>query len=764
MTYSHPLDDLLLTLPRKTTTEIGDAFELVSDLAMLGSHEFGDSIARILPWKQWAYSVGLNEQDTGIDRIAVLKDGGIIAIQNKGFVEGATVGLDAYSKLKATSELILGRPVRMLMITSGRALARNAQNLNSDTGHEVTTLPRVWLRDALTTVPADYRALQKLHNQTLSGLYRKGGDSGAVDYRPDQTDACTNIITALELHSAVQFISACGTGKTCTAFLIASKLNAKVVIFLAPTLILLKQSVRAWQEQAGAGNLNIIAVCSDNTVGGKKPKPGETGYDAWVVNPEDFTCEVTQTAEGVAEFLTDKAGSEKMTVVFTTYASVRRVVAAQHELGAPTFDFAFADEAHHLAGTTKSDDGGELVKEKDDALNRLRAVKRVYATATPRLISQRLEDSLRKAGNLPDTMLETGSTVFGPRAFHMSFGAAIGLGILCHYGVDIVATNSSAVVGAVDNNENVRLETGDIVTMQVFATIEAIRLAYKKGARRFVVYHNLIEKSVAFTDVINKLATLPGSGLPPAAHVDGTQSENKRDLTLKRLANQSGGLIVNNARCLLEGVDIPNLDAVVFADPKQSVTDIAQAVGRALRTHHEKERALIVIPIVVPFGDTERAELTVYERDDAVKQNPTYATMFSVFEALEDHDEAIRHFMTDARFAGAIRGPGGNGSSSVADSGPVTTDDGTDYTTIFRSKTTTGDEPEITFHAAGVSAEQRDAFAQSIRLVSAHSSGGRRTESEQIAERFAGNKFADGLFDTIEEAISFVDSLSDDDE
>jgi predicted helicase len=31
---------------------------------------------------------------------------------------------------------------------------------------------------------------------------------------------------------------------------------------------------------------------------------------------------------------------------------------------------------------------------------------------------------------------------------------------------------------------------------------------------------------------------------------------------------------MTNARCLTEGVDIPAVDCVLFADPKQSVVDI----------------------------------------------------------------------------------------------------------------------------------------------------------------------------------------------
>lgn len=57
--------------------------------------------------------------------------------------------------------------------------------------------------------------------------------------------------------------------------------------------------------------------------------------------------------------------------------------------------------------------------------------------------------------------------------------------------------------------------------------------------------------------------------------------------------------LVTNARCLTEGVDIPAIDAVLFADPKQSKINIVQAAGRALRRYTGKEFGYIVVPIVV---------------------------------------------------------------------------------------------------------------------------------------------------------------------
>src|SRR4029077_7151689 len=74
--------------------------------------------------------------------------------------------------------------------------------------------------------------------------------------------------------------------------------------------------------------------------------------------------------------------------------------------------------------------------------------------------------------------------------------------------------------------------------------------------------------------------------------------------------------LMTNARCLTEGVDVPEIDCVMFADPKQSRVDIVQAAGRALRQYRGKECGYIVVPLIVPEKmDFEKfAETTAFQQ------------------------------------------------------------------------------------------------------------------------------------------------------
>jgi predicted helicase len=98
--------------------------------------------------------------------------------------------------------------------------------------------------------------------------------------------------------------------------------------------------------------------------------------------------------------------------------------------------------------------------------------------------------------------------------------------------------------------------------------------------------------------------------------------------------------ILTNAKVLTEGIDVPALDFVAFLDPKESIVDIIQAVGRVIRKAEGKEFGLIFIPLVV---DTEKGNV-----DEQIEKT-SYKTIWQVIGALASLDSAfeaqIRHIL-----------------------------------------------------------------------------------------------------------------------
>jgi hypothetical protein len=100
-----------------------------------------------------------------------------------------------------------------------------------------------------------------------------------------------------------------------------------------------------------------------------------------------------------------------------------------------------------------------------------------------------------------------------------------------------------------------------------------------------------------------------------------------------------GTVVLSNARVLGEGVDVPELDAIMIADPKYSVTDVVQAVGRALRRGSGPAKtATIIVPALVPDGYAGQ-ELP----------GPAFDTVWRVLRALRAHDERIATWLDQQR-------------------------------------------------------------------------------------------------------------------
>jgi predicted helicase len=90
--------------------------------------------------------------------------------------------------------------------------------------------------------------------------------------------------------------------------------------------------------------------------------------------------------------------------------------------------------------------------------------------------------------------------------------------------------------------------------------------------------------------------------------------------------------ILSNARCLSEGVDVPALDAVMFLNPRNSVVDVVQSVGRVMRKSPgtNKQCGYIILPIGVPAG---------VPPEEALADNERYKVVWQVLQALRAHDD-----------------------------------------------------------------------------------------------------------------------------
>ncbi len=457
--------------------------------------------------------------------------------------------------------------------------------------------------------------------------------------RPHQGVAVQKVTDGLAAADRGRLIMACGTGKTFTSLRIAEHLVPPrgSVLFLVPSISLLSQTLKEWSVDADVP-LRTFAVCSDVRVG-KRSKSEDIG-------PYDLAFPATTDAAKLRTQMDAAGEGEAITVVFSTYQSIQVISDAQR-LGVGPFDLVVCDEAHRTTGVTLADDEDSAFARVHDE-EFLQARKRLYMTATPRIYELAAKSQAQEADAVLRSMDDEG--LYGPELHRLGFGEAVGAGLLSDYKVLVLAVDESYVsqvfqAQLADRNNELRLDDAAKI-------VGCWNGLSKRGMgpeafsfdtqpmRRAVAFSRTIKDSLRITAMFNEIvdgyAGAAGSDSPldcEVEHVDGTFNALQRNERLDWLKEPTEGnvcRILSNARCLSEGVDIPALDAVMFLNPRNSVVDVVQSVGRVMRRAPGKEYGYVILPIGVPADRTP---------EDALKDNQKYKVVWQVLQALRAHDE-----------------------------------------------------------------------------------------------------------------------------
>ncbi|MGW6912614.1 Helicase associated domain protein [Kitasatospora sp. NPDC054939] len=431
----------------------------------------------------------------------------------------------------------------------------------------------------------------------------------APQLRPYQREAVTAIAAGLAGGGPGQWHACCGSGKTLVAQRAAEDLlgAAGTVAVLAPSLSLVAQTLASWRRHTLTGPIDALAVCSDDTV-------ADAG-----THLADLKTPVSTDPQHIADWLRTPATGRRLVV--GTYQSADRLAAAVRATEAP-LDLLVLDEAHHLTGRP------EATTRRCVDRRWLPAHRSLYLTATPRLENVRADTP---------TLTMSDTAVFGPVLHSYPAARGIAEGYLEDYRI--------AVVGLRDHEARAMLadpgaeyvdRPGAPALQTVVAQAALIKAREQFGLRRALTFHHRVDAAAEFARTLP--ATAARLGHDPhalyAGHVHGEMTHAVRGSILSRLADVPDGqwAAVASARCLSEGLDVPAVDAVLFAHPKESAVDIIQAVGRALRRHPDTAGpSTIIVPLVVPDTDGEVGDLDAGD----------FRTLWQVIRALRAHDEQL---------------------------------------------------------------------------------------------------------------------------
>jgi superfamily II DNA or RNA helicase len=550
-------------------------------------------------WKQWPgrAKAGLPRIERGVDLIAVDRAGRLVAIQAK-FRNDPDSPVRTGEVQKFVGAYRKHFPRRML-ISNASSRARGIKEAVGDTEAELV------LRTDLIESPFNWITAKPVRPPKITPL-------------PFQKEAAAAIKKHLKDGGRAQIVMACGSGKTYTTLLAMEALGSKRVLVLAPTLLLVKQLRDEWMRER-TNAWATLAVCSDIGT--------DEGDDSTHVSPGELGSKPTTDPAVIASEIKAFVKAKLPYVVFGTYASSARIATAQKKAGVPAFDLVVADEAHRIAGAVGKTDKGERAQRVVLDEKGIRAERRLFATATPRVYG----GDKKKDGE--EIVLESmdDSARFGEEVYKLTFQQAVDLDRLVPYKLLVTIVTDKEVEALIRDRVYLDVD-GEKISTDDLATAIAVRRAYKElGISRVISYHGSIKRARAFAQLVQEVKA-PGK-VPEAECVTGSMAVEDRKEALTRLAQAEGPYLITNARCLTEGIDVPALDAVAFADPRRSQVDIVQAVGRAMRKPRgasTKTTGYIILPVFLSAEELTDPEIAV--------EGTAFAPVLQVLRALKAHD------------------------------------------------------------------------------------------------------------------------------
>lgn len=639
----------------------GYRFERLMQAYLKTTALYANLFEEVWLWTEFPFHDQFGGKDTGIDLVARTVEGEYWAIQCKCYAANAFINkpdvdtfLSTSGKRFETESGMTGFVQRLWISTTNKWNSTAEQTIRN----QQPPVTRLNLID-LENDDVDWNSLE----QGIFGAASRAKPFAIREHQQqaiDQTHEYFKIdkATGQPAHTRGKLIMACGTGKTFTSLRIAENETGGrgLVLFLVPSIALLGQTLRSWLQQA-LEPMMAVCICSDPQVSKQTEK-----NDNDTTSVVDLALPASTDVPSIVKQLqyARRHNAEGLTVVFSTYQSIDVISRAQQQLlketgdAFGTFDMIICDEAHRTTGVTLKDETeSAFVRVHNNDF--LRAVRRIYMTATPRLYTD--ETKKRAEENSAVLCSMDDRSMYGDEIYRIGFGEAVKQELLSDYKVLILAVGEKDITPTLQNaltREDGTIDADD--PSKLIGCINALSKKvlgvdeeFVKGSdplpmRRAVAFCSSIKASRAIANAFTDYKDLYMEDIREedratmvdvvAHHVDGTMSATKRDEELMWLKEQPENerecRMLTNARCLSEGVDVPSLDAVVFISPKNSQVDVVQSVGRVMRRSEGKKYGYIIIPVVVPADA---------EGDKVLENHPNFKVIWTVLNALRAHDD-----------------------------------------------------------------------------------------------------------------------------
>ena len=428
-----------------------------------------------------------------------------------------------------------------------------------------------------------------------------------------QADVTKAVTDHFRTHDRAQVISPCGTGKTRITGLIYSALKPNRALVMTPSLLLTRDAGVKWKEYGFLHGIRALFVGS-----AKNHVPGAASVDM-----DEANIRWTSSPSEIAAFLAEEGPA----IVFCCYQS-------SELLAGRNFDLAVFDEAHRTVSTKQKEKCFQFALHNKN----VNIAKRLFVTATDKTIRI-------KKGDEEEVVGMSDEKVYGEVVTRLPFKQAVADGYIVPNEVRIfqiteveVANLFRRTVGLfpdailpsalIDLKPKKTVKEGDAREVAEGNSLYAAALAESHkavGIHHTLCFTQLVKGAEAFAAELNALAQADDAfkGLV-AFWIDGDQNREKSttlaedgtrylSITEEKIQQfrKAKRAVLVSARALQEGIDIPVVDSIMFVDPRSSVIDIVQAIGRAARTTTGKQKSYVLMPVSVDFTSPEKIEETL---------------------------------------------------------------------------------------------------------------------------------------------------------
>ena len=646
------LKDILKELEENSHSQRdkGTRFELLIKNWFLTTKLYSDNIKEIWLWDEFPYKNQFGGSDSGIDLVLHNLEDEYIAIQCKFYKENSEISksdVDTFISTSAKFFEINGERKKFsnrIFISTTNKWSKKASDLIEN-----------------QEIPVIRISLNELENSDVdwSKIYlgKQGNEAkkASKTIRNHQKEARDSVNKYFKENDRGKLIMACGTGKTFTSLKIAENETNKngFILFLVPSIALLGQTLREWTNDIDKETkLYPICICSDSKISSKK-----STNDDNITSVIDLALPATTDIDKIVNQLEKIKDKRGMKVVFSTYQSIDVIAKAQEKIleqdkNFGEFDLIICDEAHRTTGVTlKNEDESNFVKVHKNEF--LKAKKRLYMTATPRLYDDNSKSKAKEGDAYLCSMDD--EKLYGEEIYRIGFGKAVENDLLTDYKVLILTLSSSQIPVELQdiiangekefNFDDATRLIGCIngLSKQILDKEGIIKSTDPEPMKRAVAFCRDIKTSKRVTNSFNNYSEEYLSSLKEEAkrkmvnisskHIDGGMNALEREELLSWLkedGEEQECRVLTNARCLSEGVDVPNLDAVLFLSAKNSQVDVVQSVGRVMRKAPHKKYGYIIIPVVIPEHISP---------EEALNDSEAYKVVWSVLNALRAHDD-----------------------------------------------------------------------------------------------------------------------------